>query len=33
MEELDRRKDEALIAMSLCTAMLIACFGLALAML
>jgi len=33
MEELDRRKEEALIAVSLCTGTLIACFGIALALL
>jgi hypothetical protein len=33
MEELDKRKEEALVAVSLCTATLIACFGLALALL
>jgi hypothetical protein len=33
MEELDRRKEEALVAVSLCTGMLIACFGIALALL
>jgi len=33
MEEFDRRKEEALIAVSLCTGTLIACFGIALALL
>lgn len=33
MEELDRRKNEALVAVTLCTGTLIACFGIVLAML
>ena len=33
MEELDRRKQEALVAVSLCTGTLIACFSIALALL
>ena len=33
MEELDRRKEETLVAVSLCTGTLIACFSLALALL
>jgi len=33
MEELDRRKEEALVAMSLCTGTLIACFSIAFALL
>jgi hypothetical protein len=33
MDELDRRKEEALVVVSLSTAMLIACFGIALALL
>jgi hypothetical protein len=33
MEDLDRRKQEALVAVSLCTGTLIACFSIALAML
>jgi hypothetical protein len=32
MEELDRRKNEALVAVTLCTGTLIACFGIALAL-
>jgi hypothetical protein len=33
MEELDRRKNEALVAVTLSTGMLVACFGIVLAML
>jgi hypothetical protein len=33
MEELDRRKEEALVAVALCTGTLIACFGITLALL
>ena len=33
MEELDRRKKVALVAVTLCTGMLIACFSIALALL
>jgi hypothetical protein len=33
MEELDRRKEEALVAVTLCTGTLIACFSIALALL
>lgn len=33
MEELDRRKNEALVAVTLCTGTLIACLGIVLAML
>jgi hypothetical protein len=33
MEDLDRRKEEALIAVSLCAGMLVASFGFALAVL
>jgi hypothetical protein len=33
MDELDRRKEEALVVVSLSTATLIACFGIALALL
>ena len=33
MEDLDRRKEEALVAVSLCTGTLIACFSIALALL
>jgi hypothetical protein len=33
VEELDKRKEEALVAVSLCTATLIACFSIAFALL